>query len=123
MSNDWHRTYKHFRRGLDATSDAFFQGLAHGSLSVELFEPRGRDVQTPHAQDELYIIREGHARLDKSGEVIDVAPGDVIMVEAGVDHRFVTFSEDFSVWVVFFGPVGGEGKQYADRRDQALRSR
>jgi quercetin dioxygenase-like cupin family protein len=37
------------------------------------------------------------------------APGDVIFVEAGVVHRFEDFSPDFTTWVVFWGPEGGEG--------------
>lgn len=122
MKSGWHRSYNYFRRGLEATSDPFFQGMAHRTVSVELFEPKGRDMQTPHAQDELYIVRQGHGRLEKAGEVIDVATGDVMMIEAGVDHRFVTFSEDFSVWVIFYGPVHAQGNPDADRRDETVRS-
>ena len=120
MSKSWHRPYADFRGGLAGTDDPFFMGLSSGSMSVELFEPEGADTQTPHAQDELYIVRQGTARFTKDGEEIDVGTGDVIFVEAGVEHRFVTFSEDFSVWVVFWGPTGGEGGADADRRDQAV---
>ena len=35
-------------------------------------------------------------------------PGEALFVPAGVEHRFVDFSEDFSAWVVFYGPDGGE---------------
>ena len=27
---------------------------------------------------------------------------------AGVGHRFEDFSEDLAVWVIFYGPEGGE---------------
>ena len=109
MSDPWHRAFADLRDALARSDEPFVRGLASGTMSVELFEPRGRDTQTPHAQDELYIVRAGHARFAKAGEEIDVGPGDVIVVAAGVEHRFVTFSEDFSVWVVFWGPDGGEG--------------
>jgi uncharacterized protein YjlB len=33
---------------------------------------------------------------------------DVLFVPAGVEHRFEGFSDDFAVWVFFFGPEGGE---------------
>ncbi|WP_265569319.1 cupin domain-containing protein [Sphingomicrobium nitratireducens] len=123
MRNDWHRSYNHFRRGLDATRDPFFAGMGHGSMSVELFEPRGRDMQTPHPQDEIYIVRQGKGCIEKEGEVIAVDAGDVIFIEAGAHHRFVEFSDDFSVWVVFYGPAGGEGQDHhADRRDETVRS-
>ena len=32
----------------------------------------------------------------------------MLFVEAGVDHRFVDFSDDFETWVIFWGPDGGE---------------
>ena len=30
---------------------------------------------------------------------------------AGVEHRFENFSDDFAVWVFFYGPEGGEVDQ------------
>ena len=35
-------------------------------------------------------------------------PGDVLFVSAGVPHRFEDFSDDLAVWVIFYGPEGGE---------------
>ena len=32
-------------------------------------------------------------------------------VAAGVVHRFEEFTEDFGVWVMFYGPEGGEGRE------------
>lgn len=29
-------------------------------------------------------------------------------VAAGVTHRFVDYRDDFVIWVVFYGPKGGE---------------
>jgi hypothetical protein len=29
-------------------------------------------------------------------------------VAAGTEHRFEDFTEDLAVWVVFYGPDGGE---------------
>jgi quercetin dioxygenase-like cupin family protein len=34
--------------------------------------------------------------------------GDALFVAAGRPHRFENFSDDFVVWVVFYGPEGGE---------------
>ena len=36
------------------------------------------------------------------------APGDFLFVPAGVEHRFEGFTDDLAVWVVFYGPDGGE---------------
>jgi hypothetical protein len=37
--------------------------------------------------------------------VVTCGPGDVLFVAAHEEHRFVDFSDDFKVWVVFYGPV------------------
>ena len=36
-------------------------------------------------------------------------PGDLLFVAADRPHRFEDFTEDFAVWVMFYGPEGGEG--------------
>jgi len=87
----------------------FTQGLAHGSMSVELYAPVGADPQTPHRQDELYFVISGSAELVADGTRLPAAPGAVFFVPAGVTHRFEDFSADFATWVVFWGPEGGEG--------------
>jgi hypothetical protein len=32
----------------------------------------------------------------------------VLFVPADVEHRFEEFSDDLALWVVFYGPEGGE---------------
>lgn len=90
----------------------FVRALAHGTMSVELYAPGsnadGRDRQQPHAQDELYVVQRGRATLRICAQVFDAAPGDVLFVPAGAEHRFESFSPDFAVWVIFYGPQGGE---------------
>ena len=31
-----------------------------------------------------------------------------MLIAAGTEHRFEDFSDDLAVWVVFYGPDGGE---------------
>ena len=80
----------------------------HGSMTLGLYAPRGEDIQTPHEQDELYVIATGSGVFNKGGERRSFVAPDVIFVEAGVTHRFEDMSEDFSAWVIFWGPPGGE---------------
>jgi mannose-6-phosphate isomerase-like protein (cupin superfamily) len=80
----------------------------HGCLSVELYAPVGSDRQTPHRQDEVYIVQQGQGRFECAGETQTFGTGDVLFAAAGTEHRFLDFSDDFRVWVVFFGPDGGE---------------
>ncbi len=88
--------------------EPFTLALAHGTMSVEVFAPRGTDTQTPHAQDELYIIHAGRATLEVEGEPHAAAAGSVLFVPARAVHRFVDLSPDFAAWAVFWGPDGGE---------------
>lgn len=86
----------------------FFYPLRHGTMRVGVYAPSGVDDQTPHEQDELYIVRRGSAEFVKNSERSAVKPDDLIFVEAGAVHRFEAMSEDFLTWVVFWGPPGGE---------------
>jgi mannose-6-phosphate isomerase-like protein (cupin superfamily) len=80
-----------------------------GDLRVELYAPRGVDEQRPHERDELYIVVAGRGRFRCAGAEVAFAPGDLLFVPAGMEHRFEAFGDDLVVWVVFFGPHGGYG--------------
>jgi mannose-6-phosphate isomerase-like protein (cupin superfamily) len=82
--------------------------MAGGSMSVKVFAPKDQDRQQPHAQDELYFIHRGTARLMIGSQGFDCASGDAFFVATGLEHRFEDFSDDFVTWVVFYGPHGGE---------------
>ena len=61
----------------------------------------GKDGQQPHAEDEVYLVVRGHARLVAESGEADVGPGSVIFVPAREAHEFIDVSEDLSVIVVF----------------------
>ncbi len=82
--------------------------LRHGSLEVRWYAPKGSDPQTPHGQDEIYIVASGKGHFFRNGERVPFRAGDMLFVPAGMEHRFEAFSEDFAAWVVFYGPQGGE---------------
>ena len=88
--------------------ERFTELFKHGTLSVELYAPRGKDPQKPHTRDEVYVVVTG------SGEFVGAASrkkfnsGDVLFVAAREEHRFENFSDDLAVWVFFYGPEGGE---------------
>jgi len=81
----------------------------HGTLSILRFTPRGKDYQTPHDQDELYVIVKGKGDLLIEKEKFSFKEGDVLFVAAGKEHRFDNFSDDLITWAIFWGPKGGEG--------------
>ena len=82
--------------------------IAHGSMQLRYYAPTGTDPQTPHDQDEIYIVAKGRGWFSRGAERVAFEPGDALFVAAGVEHRFEDFSSDFGTWVVFYGPKGGE---------------
>ena len=86
-------------------SQALFE---HGSLLVKVYAPQGRDPQTPHTRDEAYVVIRGHGVYVSDAGRQPFGPGDFLFAPAGVEHRFEEFSDDFAVWVLFYGPEGGE---------------
>lgn len=91
-------------------SPRFLEVFSHGSLVVELYAPRGHDLQAAHARDEVYVIVAGTGKFFCNGETRDFGPGELLFVPAGMDHRFLDFSDDFATWVIFYGPDGGEAQ-------------
>jgi mannose-6-phosphate isomerase-like protein (cupin superfamily) len=88
--------------------ERFVELFRHGTLSVELYAPRGSDPQSPHTRDEVYVVIEGRGTFRNGTERHPFERGDVLFVAAGVEHRFEDFSDDLAVWVFFYGPEGGE---------------
>jgi mannose-6-phosphate isomerase-like protein (cupin superfamily) len=84
------------------------QIFGQGSMQLRWYAPRGTDAQTPHAQDEIYVVVTGHGQFRRGDEVRPFGPGDAIFVPALMPHRFEDFSDDLGVWVIFYGPAGGE---------------
>lgn len=107
---DWLHSLEDAQANLpgDPVSFRFHYALRHGSMKFGLYAPLGVDTQGPHKQDELYIVVSGTGRFVKNGQEKVFKQHDVIFVEAGAEHRFTDLSNDFSTWVVFWGPEGGE---------------
>lgn len=82
--------------------------LRHGTMSLGLYTPRQIDRQQPHTQDEVYIVANGRGAFLLGDRRLDCGPGDTFFVGAGVPHRFEDFNDNLAVWVVFYGPEGGE---------------
>lgn len=94
---------------LHALKDKTFVELfKHGSLSIEIYQPKGTDLQKPHTRDEVYVVVSGRGYFVNGQTRQAFEPGELLFVPAGVAHRFEEFSEDFSTWVIFYGPEGGE---------------
>jgi quercetin dioxygenase-like cupin family protein len=97
------------------TSTDWQEHLTVPDLSVGTYSlpAGGTDPQSPHTEDEIYVVTRGRATLWTPDRSALLVPGDVAFVPAGEEHRFVDIVEDFAVLVVF-GPA-----EYSRAVDQA----
>ena len=89
------------------------QMLERGSIKLYFYEPFREDHQTPHEQDEVYVVLAGSGtfasgRSEDALERVPFGPGDALYTAAGTVHRFEDFTDDFETWVIMYGPEGGE---------------
>ncbi len=61
----------------------------------------GLDDQTPHQEDEIYVVIRGRAVLQTDSGTGDVTAGSVIYVPAGESHSFTDIAEDLTLLVIF----------------------
>ncbi len=74
------------------------------SGGLYVLEAGATDPQSPHAEDELYVVMSGRARVRVGDDARSITTGSVIFVAAGVEHRFVEIEERL-VLLVMFGPA------------------
>ncbi|MFL5686507.1 MAG: cupin domain-containing protein [Chloroflexota bacterium] len=74
------------------------------SGGLYVLEAGATDPQSPHTEDELYVVMSGRAKVIVGGEVRAIREGSVIFVAAGADHRFHDIEERL-VLLVMFGPA------------------
>jgi hypothetical protein len=83
-----------------------------GDLEIRFYAPKGHDPQPPHNRDEIYIVAAGRGKFRVGARVDPISPGALLYVAAHEAHRFEDFSDDFPVWVVFYGPVKSGGGRH-----------
>ncbi|MEV6602148.1 cupin domain-containing protein [Actinoplanes sp. NPDC051346] len=66
----------------------------------------GTDDQSPHTEDEVYVVAGGRAVLRADSGTAEVQTGSVVFVPAGERHTFTDITEDLTLLVIF-GPAYG----------------
>lgn len=86
--------------------------LRHASMSAGVYEiPAGApDPQTPHGEDEVYLVLAGRGRITVDGEEQAVERGSLVFVARRAEHRFHDVTEDLRL-LVFFAPAGTDGDE------------
>jgi hypothetical protein len=78
--------------------------ISHGSMVVKYYAPRGRDEQTPHTRDELYVVARGSGTFVGGDRRNPFSASDVLSVPAG-GLIASTISHDLGTWVAERGGV------------------
>ena len=84
----------------------YLEFLRVPDLSIGLYVlPAGAvDRQSPHTEDEVYVVMAGRGRFTAGDDTRDVGPGDTIFVGKAVPHRFHDIAEELQLVVVFAPP-------------------
>jgi mannose-6-phosphate isomerase-like protein (cupin superfamily) len=90
-----------------------FRYVEHGrtedlSVGTYTLADGSKDPQEPHPADEVYVVISGEAVLQTPDGRLEAGPGDVLVVPAGVEHRFADVRGEFRA-VVVFGPAADAG--------------
>jgi mannose-6-phosphate isomerase-like protein (cupin superfamily) len=80
------------------------------SLGTYSIPAGGLDDQTPHTEDEIYVVQTGRATLVTPSGSARVGPGSVVFVPAGEAHSFTEIGEDLAMIVVFAPPYGSRAQ-------------
>lgn len=91
--------------GPDPDDPTFATVLKTNASEVLFYAPQKFDAQEPHDRDEYYFVITGFGDFINGAVRHSFRPGDIIFVPAFQPHRFVDFSEDLAVWVIFYGPT------------------
>ncbi len=76
-----------------------------GEMEIRFTGRPTKGMQAPHDRDEFYIVVSGTARYRVDNMVTDVGPGDLLFAAAHAPHGFEEYSDDFAIWIGFYGPV------------------
>jgi mannose-6-phosphate isomerase-like protein (cupin superfamily) len=90
----------------DVPAGRYVEWVRSQSLSAGVYRiaAGGVDDQSPHREDEVYVVTAGAASLEVEGRRTPVGPGTIAFVPRRADHRFVDVTTDLEVSVVFAPP-------------------
>ena len=94
--------------GQAASAEPYLEFLRRPSMSIGLYvlAAGATDGQSPHTEDEAYVVLAGRSRFTAGPETREVAPGDTVFVPAGLPHHFHDITQELRLIVVFAPPEG-----------------
>ena len=91
-----------------AAGQRYLEFLRVPNLSAGLYhlDAGAEDSQSPHHEDEVYVVASGRGRFQMGSDDREIGPGSVLFVPARLPHRFHDLIEPLDVLAVF-GPAEG----------------
>ena len=80
------------------------EAFRDGDLEIRFADRPTKGPQVPHTRDEFYIVASGTGRYRVEDRVSDIGPGDLLFAAAHAPHGFEDYSDDFAIWIGFYGP-------------------
>ena len=82
--------------------DADFDGSKGLSCGFAEVLPGGNLTLHHHAPDEIYVVTQGSATLNKSGELEEIKKGDVVYIQGNSPHALTNNSNEiFGIYWIF----------------------
>jgi quercetin dioxygenase-like cupin family protein len=90
------------RRTATGDGKGWFTGPWDGDVPVAVgFADRGIDEPHRHAQMyEIYLVARGTSTAAVEGQIMNLAIGDMLIVEPGESHTFVASTDDYLHFVI-----------------------
>jgi mannose-6-phosphate isomerase-like protein (cupin superfamily) len=87
----------------EASGELYHEFVRVEALSCGLYvlPAGGEDPQSPHAQDEVYLVMAGAGQIRVGEEDRPVQAGSVVYVPAHVRHRFHSIEDELRILVLF----------------------
>lgn len=71
------------------------------SMGLYVLKAGAADTQSPHDEDEIYVVAAGRAKVRVGDEEREVQPGSIVYVAKRVPHTFHDINEDLHLLVLF----------------------
>ena len=92
---------------ISADSDELEVVLADSEIHVVEHPPGEESPEHTHEEDHIMFMRSGRMRWEVDGEVRETGPGETILTEAGVPHRFETLGDESAYVLCLLAPPAG----------------
>lgn len=105
MSNDSWKVFDLAELQNNLTGDPveYLEFLDVPSMNCGLYflQAGSTDMQSPHDDDEVYLVLSGRARMRLADEERSIGPGSLLYVGATTRHSFFEIEEDMTLLVLF----------------------